>query len=863
MDDSNYVAKNSSLAMLYRDLRPDEIVDDVRSGTAVYDGVVKDMRRTVKGDDRVYVQHTDEFVEQYVQYLESEDDSYVQYYIGKSAPLFIHAIYPYSDFQSKMGEYVAELRRCFRDLNIDSNLHFSMIYTISMDADQITGNGGNGGVNDGEGAEEEDDPLDDDDNDSMTKFLLICPFIGIEYLQVVLDASPRLRESNAEMQLLSGDCPLLNKGMTLSYISRGDVIVTEWNEDLDDVAVQLNYFLNSPRITVCADDPIRISEEMIKILRNKDRNHFLEDTTLFINLGKILHNLYRRDEEKALTIWKEIAGISEDRPTCTVDGIEYDEEQLEDLLNEFAIDNHLSYKTLIWYARTLEYNRYRLWSDRWFKEGLIFHTYHYHALAQLFFKMYPDSFLCTEGGKRWYFYQDGTWIRDDGNLHFKNILNTSFTQYIQSVIIPDYINRKISQSIIDAVKKLVPLISKPIVKNGIIADAAYYYEDPKLNSKLDSNKFLLNTANCLIDFSNNSRQNRHVHIRDPMPEDFITKRIPVGYNKRLHMGHKRIKMIEDFLRKIFPDDETRYRACIIFASFLVGGNKDKKLYIMSGPKDSAKSTFKSIFLDRVLSNEPDGYARDAPIEALIKSNKNSSQANPELAQAKNCKVVTFTEPEKGVTFEASMIKRITGGDASFGRALYENGGSIKSTFKYVVQCNTIPVLKSYDLPALERFFIIPFLSKFSDNAPESEEEQWEKRIFPKDDTIQDNTGKYAEALFWYILQFIPKYFEEGIKASAEMTAKISEYVSRNDVYMEFIINEIERKADANLPCRDLFNRYKQWNKENYGGNPYFSYSDVIQEILTRLDNAEKTVVNGKEVIRGYALNDSNRNFTME
>src|SRR5690606_12888546 len=142
MDDSNYVAKNSSLAMLYRDLRPDEIVDDVRSGTAVYDGIVKDTRRTVKGDDRVYVQHTDEFVEQYVQYLESEDDSYVQYYIGKSAPLFIHAIYPYSDFQSKMGEYVAELRRCFRDLNIDSNLHFSMIYTISMDTDQTTGNGG-------------------------------------------------------------------------------------------------------------------------------------------------------------------------------------------------------------------------------------------------------------------------------------------------------------------------------------------------------------------------------------------------------------------------------------------------------------------------------------------------------------------------------------------------------------------------------------------------------------------------------------------------------------------------------------------------------------------------------------------------
>lgn len=852
MDDSNYLAKNAEETMLYRHLRPEEISQDIVGSTAaIYDGIIKDTRRPVRGDDRVYIRDDDRFVEDYIQYLDSEDSTKVQYYLGKSAPLFIQGIYPYADFQSRMGEYVAEIRRCLKDLHIDSQFHFTMIYTIK----------GTDRQNDEEEEEEAelDDDLDEDtdpSNGAGTKFLLICPFVGIEYLQVILDASARLSEMNDDMELIKGDCPLLNKDMTLTYISRGDVVVSEWNEELDNVETQLKYFLNMRRITVCADDAVRIAEQMIRILKNEDRNHFLEDTTLFINIGKILYNLYRKNEDKALSLWMDIADITEENPSCTVDGIEYTEESLEDLLNEFSIDNHLSHKTLIWYARTLEYRRYSQWSDRWFKEGLIFHTYHYHALAQLFFKMYPDSFLCTEGGKRWYFYQDGIWIRDDGNLHFKNILNTSFVQYIQSVIIPDYVNRKISQSIIDAVKKLVTFMSKPLVKNGIIADAAYYYEDLKLNSKLDSNKFLLNTTNCLIDFSNNNKQNRHVHIRDPMPEDYITKRIPVGYNRKLHMGHKKIKMIELFLRKIFPNDETRYRACIIFASFLVGGNKDKKLYIMSGPKDSAKSTFKSIFLDRVLNNEPDGYARDAPVEALIRGNRNSSQANPELAQAKNCKIVTFTEPEKDVTFEASMIKRITGGDASFGRGLYENGGSIKSTFKYVIQCNTIPILKSYDLPALERFFIIPFLSKFSDNAPESEEEQWQKRIFPKDDTIQDNTGKYAEALFWYILQFIPKYFEEGIVASAEMKTMINEYVSRNDVYMEFILNDIEKKADSTIECKVLVNKYKDWHKRTYGNIVYSGTNEVKKELLQRLDNAEVVIVNGKEVIRGYDFTKS-------
>lgn len=848
MDDSNYLTSNSSTSMLYRPMRPDEVVKEREESDVVYDGIVKDTRRTVRGDDRVHVRHTDEFIEDYVQYLESDDgeeeESSVQYYIGQNAPLFIHGTCSQSDFDQLIRDYAGELEKGLGDLNIPSELRYMMVYTFT---DSNTVQDQDVDIDD------ERDPLDDDtENDPDVRFLLICPFVGIEYLQVIRDSSLRFKDDLSErVVLLPGGCPLVNRNMELTFVSRGKVLVSEWSDAIDDLETQVRYFISTPRITVCADDPIRISEEMIKILSNEEKNHFIDDTTLFMNLGKILFNLYYNDRDTALETWTKTVGITDDNPVCTVDNIEYDAEDLEDLLSEFAIDNHLSHKSLIWYARTLEYKRYREWSDRWYKEGIIFHTNHYHALAQLFFKMYPDRFIATDGGKRWYYYENGMWSLDDGNLQFKNLLNTEFLSYIKCVLIPEYNNRKLSETIIKDLIKIEHAIAKPYFKNNIIADAAYYYRDARLHNKLDANKSLLNTANCLIDFSNNNKNNRQVYIRDPMPEDFITKRITVGYNKKFHKGHKRIKLIEDFFRKVFPDEETRYRSCIIFASFLVGGNKDKKIYIMSGPKDSSKSTFKMFFLDRILNNEPEGYARDAPVEALIRGNRNSSQANPELAQAKNCKVVTFTEPEKDVTFEASMIKRITGGDTSFGRGLYENGGSIKSTFKYVIQCNTIPILKSYDLPALERFFIIPFLSKFSDNAPESEEEQWAKRIFPKDDTMQDNTGKYAEAMFWYILQFIPKYFEEGIKPSAEMTAKINEYVSRNDIYMEFILSDIVKHEDSYLSTRELVSAYREWHKKTYSGGTYPSSTDLKESLLSRLDNVQIVNRNGIESIRGY------------
>lgn len=853
MDDSRYVSKSANNAMIYRYIRSGEDVDTANDSGPIVDPVIKDTRRFRRGDGKVHIKTTDEFIEDYVDYLTSDDDSYVQYYIGSSAPLFIHATYVIrdQDFFSMMTEYISELNRCLKDLHIPEDFRFAMVYTIG---DSST-TAGTVQHSDDENAIADDDDFgdleDDNRNEATTKFLIICPFVGAEYRNTVMNTSNKLKDLNENMELESGDCPLLNKNMTLTYITNSGALVRQWSPSFDDVEKQLKYFLDEGRITVCAEDGHRIAEEMIKILKTDSYNHFLDSTDIFINVGKILHNLYRRTDDKGLSIWMEIAGIDENNPSCTVEGQQYTEENLEDLLNEFAVDNHLTHKTLMWYARQLEYHKYREWQERWMREGVIFHKDDYRGLAELFFKMYPDNFI-HDGGHKWYYYKEGMWMLDSKQVQLKYLINGEFVAYIRDRLIPNYVERKISESIISDLKTVVKALPKSNNKSNLIEAICYYYMDNQLSSKLDANKFLLNTANCLIDFSNNSARNTKVHIRDPMPEDFITKRIPVGYNRKLHMGHKKIKMIQDFLAKVFPDEETRLRSCIIFASFLVGGNKDKKIYIMSGPKDSSKSTFKAIFMDKVLNNDTDGYARDAPIEALIRGNKNSSQASPELAQAKNCKVVTFTEPEKGVTFEASLIKRITGGDSTFGRGLYENGGSIRSTFKYIIQCNTIPVLKQYDKPALDRFFIIPFLSKFTDDAPESEAEQWAKRIFPKDDTIQDNTGKYAEALFWYILQFIPRYFEEGIQASQEMRRVLKEYLARNDIYSEFVQNELVRREDALMDPARLVKMYREWHYNTRGTRVYLDNGEIQRELLERLET-EVTLVNGRRVIQGYAF----------
>jgi phage/plasmid-associated DNA primase len=672
------------------------------------------------------------------------------------------------------------------------------------------------------------------------KYLFVFPFIGIEYLKTILTIDSEETESPIKSIILNNqDLTLIRPEDRLIYYAE-DKEITEY----PDFREQLLYILNIQRITVCAYDVKRITEKLLDIIKH----HLKNDQELAIEVVKALTNTYNTEDVV------EIMNSLEDPPEWM------DDQWIDDQIIDGMVNNHLTWRTILYHTERLEPQRFKEWKDRWMRESIIFSHSDYASISQLFFKMFPETFrTCVVGrSRKWYYYSDGMWNVDEDTIHMMNLMNTKFYDYIKYTLIPDYRSRGYSEKIINGLEDILKSLRKPTYKNNLVKEAIHYYHDSKLQERFDSNVYLLNTMNCLMDFSYNNKDNYKLFIRDPKPEDYITKRIPVRYNTKFHWNHPRIKMIKEFMSKLFTDPDTLRSACIVFSSFLVGGNKDKKLYIMSGPKDSGKSTFKSIFIDTILNNEPNGYARDAPVEILVRSNKNSGQASPELAQAKNSKILTFTEPEKNVTLEGSTIKRITGGDSFFGRALYENGGTIRATFKIVMQCNTIPLLRIYDIPALERFFIIPFNSVFKKDAPEDPEEQMNSRVFPLDDTIRDNTGKYAEALFWYICQYIPVYFKEGIRESEEMKNSLKNYLDRNDVFAAFLMSgNIEKDDESVLTSDELFTSYRIWFKYQYGNELQSTVNklEIFDEIVSRLGVSRNSIIsrsNYRELI-GYRL----------
>ena len=109
--------------------------------------------------------------------------------------------------------------------------------------------------------------------------------------------------------------------------------------------------------------------------------------------------------------------------------------------------------------------------------------------------------------------------------------------------------------------------------------------------------------------------------------------------------------------------------------------------------------------------------------------RSSSGPNPELAQAKGARIAVLSEPDEEEKMSGGVIKRYTGGDRFFARMCNQNGNSIEALFKTILMCNDIPVVLAGGQAMVNRLSALPFLSKWVENPPESEEEQRQRKLF--------------------------------------------------------------------------------------------------------------------------------------
>jgi putative DNA primase/helicase len=237
--------------------------------------------------------------------------------------------------------------------------------------------------------------------------------------------------------------------------------------------------------------------------------------------------------------------------------------------------------------------------------------------------------------------------------------------------------------------------SEALPRITALIGALWNEQSLKINSgEFDQHLMLLNTQNCTINLENQTPL-------DFRREDYLTKQAPVMYDK-----NARCPKFDAYLKRTFVGDKDVIHWITKALGYtLTGEIGEQCFFICLGPGGTGKSTL----LDLVGRLMGDDYFMSGDFSAFVKSaGKFSSNQSYEIASYAGARFVYATEPEKGGTFEESLLKRLSGGEEVKSRMIYQAPSRFYPQLKLWFSMNHRPIIDGSDDAILRRLLIIPF-----------------------------------------------------------------------------------------------------------------------------------------------------------
>ncbi len=149
-----------------------------------------------------------------------------------------------------------------------------------------------------------------------------------------------------------------------------------------------------------------------------------------------------------------------------------------------------------------------------------------------------------------------------------------------------------------------------------------------------------------------------------------------------------------------------------FGYALTGDTSLECMFILYGATSrNGKGTTMETFL-KIMGD----YGKTSNPEMLSTrfGNTNASGPSEEIARLAGIRFVNISEPEKKITFNAALVKRLTGNDTINARYLHENSFDFRPVFKIFINTNYLPNVSDMTLFDSGRLKIIPFKRHFEE-----------------------------------------------------------------------------------------------------------------------------------------------------
>lgn len=323
-------------------------------------------------------------------------------------------------------------------------------------------------------------------------------------------------------------------------------------------------------------------------------------------------------------------------------------------------------------------------------------------------------------------------------------------------------------------------------------------------TKIDSNGYLFAFKNKVLDC-------RTCEIRDIKPDDYVMTN--TGYEFPEYIDEDLKKVIEDYYKTIYPDEEVREYMWNNDALSLNGERLFQTFNLHTGSGSNSKST-KFAMIKSVLGN----FFCEMNSETFTKPPK-SANATSELYNAKGSRLVFFNEPENDGDnkLQVALLKKMADGFKNVlkARGLYQEMMEFPVFFRVEGCCNNKPALSSVDGGIGRRVRIVNYPVKFIDN-PDPE-----NKLQAKLDLDTCNTLTSPAVRNTYIRLLIERFINYASKIKMEVIPKqikddSTDYIADSNIVLGFIMEKyiVTNNDKDRISSSVLFADFNNANRGN-------------------------------------------------
>jgi len=335
------------------------------------------------------------------------------------------------------------------------------------------------------------------------------------------------------------------------------------------------------------------------------------------------------------------------------------------------------------------------------------------------------------------------------------------------------------------IDKMVHCLKITAKKNTLLKECNHRFLMKNAVNNFDKQEELIGFTNGVYDLKENL-------FRKGCPSDWITKSTNIEYNE-FTMDSPEIIQLQSIINKILPIKDVREYFLTILSSCLSGKKWQEKFYVLTGSGANGKSV-----LNNFIKNCFGKYFQSMNVAALCSKRGDAAAANPELANIKGKRIITFSEPAKDEIVNTGKLKEWTGGDAISCRALFQGPIEFTPQATFFLLCNDIPAFPSEDDGTWRRVRIIDFPSKFK----EEHEFTNKKYEFLRDCDVDSKLAGLTDAFMWLLIQYYTKFKDSmsngGIKEPKEVIASTSKQRKKNNPVQQYVENRIEVVNDRKV-----------------------------------------------------------------